>query len=556
MNNVLLIVSFPLFCVTTAAMAEDIRCSAAPTPDETAFVTPRTELAVSAAPLSASAVTTKKTIQISTGNSYLANIPALYEHASPAAGFDAKAFLDKKLNTAAVRQAIANAGVGGMGHGIAAMAAIGSGGDLSDGPTVGLGGAVQGSRIGGGVSGGGWKPSHGDDASGGTMGIPPLAADPPVSVGGGPGISGEGFGGVPFGRPSRGATSVTTAPELQPKAVAEQLGQKQLTPAQQAVFDSLGYNTPESQSCTKTVIMDASGAQAHVDSAFGSNAAKASQQWQKYLANPAAYTANDPDHGQVFAAAEAATKVLLQKCFSPATTAPAYTQLSIPKRLGFITVDGLQQCEALLISKDHILTARHCWFDSKETAAAYGTGKAYYASAADSSKRYQICAANSKVEDTSASLDDEQVVMRIASTGSDLPPLEIADPKEIKPFPSDRAPPPDQQVTRLVTFTWIGNSARFNPAFENNLAVGTTPCYVVAYDAPSQCFTNMCMTYEGTSGGAIFTADNAGKWKLLGMHIGAANPDDHKYPACTSTSTNKENAGLVANASLLAKYAK
>ncbi|WP_275760564.1 hypothetical protein [Ralstonia pseudosolanacearum] len=554
-----LIVGFSLLSISTLAAAEDVSCTVTATAEETPFAPREGTNAVLAA---------RAGIQLAAGEMVAKYNAAAAQTNGFSSGLSGKNLHDilvaAKPNWEAIRRQYAAGGSGG--------------GTLSggrDAASFGIDGGL-GWNAGGGVRKG---PDEGGPIApdspgihrrvtgthGGAFGYPPSVTDPAPElnddpVGGdesGGGILVAGGGGVP--RPSAGPNAVTTGSDEQGTVLGLQKG-RPLTPPQKKLLNNL-ISKPESLSCTQQVFRDAIGTMNVVDFKFGGNpnGPIEAREWQKYLANPSGY-GGAPDRAQAFADAVAAMKALLQKCFKPASQHPAYAELNIPQRLGFISVDGRHSCQGLLISKDHILTARHCWFDSpnNEPVTGYAKGAAYFVPSGSTGKRYQICAAETLLKGTSASLnslDEEQVVMRIAPVNYDLPKLDVSSPADIKVFPSEETPPPDAPVTMALTFTWVNGASKFDPTYKGDLAVGTVPCFVVAYDVTAHCVINMCPTYEGTSGGPVFTQDAVGKWRFLGIHLGAAAPADHVYPTCVATTaSDKENSVLMPNMSLLTKF--
>ncbi|MHA6897302.1 trypsin-like serine peptidase [Ralstonia pseudosolanacearum] len=312
----------------------------------------------------------------------------------------------------------------------------------------------------------------------------------------------------------------------QEPALIQQGRQTEFTPNQKQRLAALGHKGDTA--CTGDVTSQVQPTQRVLRNIFGRNEERIASEWRTYLADPATYSANSSTKGKAFAAATAALQDMLSKCLKPASDAPAYSALDVPKRLGFLYVYGGQQCEAMLLSRDRILTARHCWFESKDITQEYQDGRVDFVPAGDSSKRYQVCAAETKALGASGTLEDEQIVLRIAPVSYDLPVVDLFPSHDIAPFV--RKADDTSTSTSSVVFTWVAGAALVNPAFKDNLAVGSTACYVQAYDSGKQCFTHMCQTYPGTSGAAMFTQEN-GTWKLLGMHIGAAKPTaDGLYP--------------------------
>ena len=579
MNIVRLIGGFLLFCVAASAVADDVLCTVASPAEETAFASQggvNPPLAAGAGNqltadgIAASVRFRRAHDEITSGMSAKHNASS----ASPAKNNSfASAFSGKSLNDIveaaepnweAIVRKYATVGSSLSGATVAANVRIrdGSGWSAGGGMHVvpGEDGEVtpDAPRIPGYVAS---TLGRGFGHTAGVMDPAPGMNDDLIGARGSGGstlAAGEGHGdGLP--RPRAGPNAVTTASDEQGNVLGLQKGHP-LTPPQKDLLNSL-ISSPESLSCTQQVFEDATGTMNVVDAEFGGNpdGPIEAREWQKYLANPSNYT-GAPGRQQAFANAVAAMKLLLQKCFKPASQLPAYTKLNIPQRLGFISVDGRQSCEGLLISRDHILTARHCWFDSpnNEPVPGYAKGAAYFVPSGSTGKRYQVCAAETLSKGTSTSLNslgEEQVVMRIAPVNYDPSKLEVFNPTDIKAFPSEEAPPPNTPVTKALTFTWVNGASNFDSAYKGDLAVGTVPCFVVAYDSAAQCAVNMCMTYEGTSGGPVFTQDSSGTWKLLGIHLGAAAPEDNVYPSCAATkASTQENSVLMPDMSLLAKF--
>lgn len=360
-------------------------------------------------------------------------------------------------------------------------------------------------------------------------------------------------GGTRIAGPKRGRTTEMTPPfSEQEPALLRQGRQTEFTPNQKQRWVALRHEG--GTACTEDVTSQVRPTQAVLRNIFGRNEERIASEWRSYLADPATYSSKSAANGKAFAAATSALRDMLSKCFQPAAASPAYDALDIPKRLGFLYVYGGQQCEAMLLSRDRILTARHCWFEGKDVAQEYQNGRVDFIPVGDRSKKYQVCAAETKVLGASSTLQDEQIVLRIAPVSYDLPTLDLFPSHDIAPF--IRNVDDTGQSTTSVVFTWVDSASLVSPAFKDNLAVGSTACYVQAYDSGKQCFTHMCQTYPGTSGGAMFTREN-GTWQLLGMHIGAAKPTaDALYPACFEDAAPTQNAGLVANANLITKFMK
>ncbi|WP_157903302.1 trypsin-like serine peptidase [Cupriavidus malaysiensis] len=268
-----------------------------------------------------------------------------------------------------------------------------------------------------------------------------------------------------------------------------------------------------------------------------------------YLADRGAYVARGSRNSAMFDDYFAATQAALSKCLLPATESRAYSELEIPKRLGFISLNSTTVCEAWLLSRDFILTARHCWAEDGPRQD-FQAGMGYFRPSG-TTKRYQICGAqtqNRKLSDKT--LAEEQLVLRIAPVEYSVRAISVAAPAEVKSWKDlNGSKTPDS----IVLFSWLDESAKYDASYPNDLFLPRKSCYVVNYGTDG-CFSHFCPTFGGTSGAPIF-AKTAGTWKLLGVHIGAAQATGSPppYPACKDASPNV-NGGLVANGDLIKKF--
>lgn len=317
------------------------------------------------------------------------------------------------------------------------------------------------------------------------------------------------------------------------------------------ILSKLGYGV--AQTCTSSVVSDAATTDAVLLHDIANDDDTVESERQQYQRNPSAYAAAHPQWASDFQDNVAKWKLVLSNCFHPAATSPAYTALDIPARLGVISADGTEECLGYLISSDHILTARHCVFGAADVTTIYQQGNAMFTPVGAPDKHYQVCAAATSHAGLSTSLSDEQIVLRIAKVPQTVAAPVVFKADHILPLIE---PGHLQMPTQLATFTFIPHASDFDSTYSNNLGIAAAPgCYVLDYDAKNACYTHFCPTYPGTSGSPMFTG-SANSWSLVGVHIGTALTDDHLYGTCTAHAQSMENAGVNADGSLIAQFAK
>ncbi|UXY16653.1 hypothetical protein N8I74_06435 [Chitiniphilus purpureus] len=276
--------------------------------------------------------------------------------------------------------------------------------------------------------------------------------------------------------------------------------------------------------------------------------------WRKYLKDPDAFKAEQPQLATNFSNYHTHLNAVLNTCFTPAAPEGAYSAMDAPRRLGFLEFGEEHICEAYLISKEHILTARHCWQGRPSLINAYKAGKVTFRPLGSSDTRQQVCAAKTDKEGLSVNMPmkEELLVMRIAPVDFNPEPVKLASAKELVSWVEKKG---EALPTQLTVFTRVSGAEIVSPKFKGSIGTSKPAgCYIVNYNPGTSCFTHYCLTYPGTSGAPVFA--NFGKdWKLVGVHLGAAIPQTVKaYPSCGPNSTNLENAALLADQNLLNKY--
>jgi hypothetical protein len=316
-----------------------------------------------------------------------------------------------------------------------------------------------------------------------------------------------------------------------------------------AVFSALGYG-PNAE-CTHAVASGGEDSNLPLVNLFGDNDADIDVARKSYLANPAQYTQDHPTEAAALKVHIQKWQAVLTKCFKPASESPAYSAMKVSAKLGHLAADQ-SQCLAYLVSKDHIVTARHCVFDSSDLTDIYEKGAATFTVIGDSLKHYQVCAAETTKAGKNIGLPEEELTLRIAPVKEDVSATQIFDASTIKPL---MTPSGVQLPTSATVFSWIPHASEFDSRYTEDLGVAAGPgCYVIEYNAKRSCFTHFCPTYQGTSGSPLFAQASAGDWRMLAVHIGVARPNDGAYGVCTEDSNDAQNAAVTLDASALAKY--
>lgn len=315
------------------------------------------------------------------------------------------------------------------------------------------------------------------------------------------------------------------------------------------ILKQLGYGA--GNECTFAVASGAEDSDARLVGVFGNNPDLIASERKSYLADSSGYAQNNPIEAAALKDNIAKWQLVLSKCFKPAATSTAFGAMDAAHRLGHLRIDGTPTCLAYLVSKDHVLTARHCVYESSDLADAYQSGHASFQTIGDTGKAYRVCGATTAYPGRSKKLADEQLVLRIAAMPGPVGPARAVDADAIRPLLFLGAL---QMPTEAITFAWIPHASEFDKRYTNDLGVPSGPgCYVLRYDKGNACFTHFCPTYQGTSGGPMFT-QASGAWSLLGVHIGVVKPlPPSPYDACTLNAKDTENSGVVVNAKSLAQ---
>lgn len=329
---------------------------------------------------------------------------------------------------------------------------------------------------------------------------------------------------------------------------------QQLSAADQVILTSLGLD--KSPECSHEMAAAAEDSNLDLISYFVDDDAVIDAARREYLADPERYKQKYPVKAEVLRKHVELWRNVLQKCFTPANNAPEFASTNASSRLGFISLNGKGACLAYLVSRDHILTARHCIYHDDATTQVYRNGHATFSPVSDGNKHYQVCAVAGSLSGRSGdNIADEQVVLRIADTSQTGEGSALFDATSVRGL-ADKIHL--QQPTKLLIFTWVPHASEFDARYTGDIAFRTGPgsdCIVMNYDQKAQCFTHFCPTYRGTSGSPIF-ADAGGAWRLLGVHAGVAQPTDDAYAVCTAAPESTANTGVVLNKNSLSQFSK
>ncbi|SIO71980.1 Trypsin [Burkholderia sp. GAS332] len=333
-------------------------------------------------------------------------------------------------------------------------------------------------------------------------------------------------------------------PFLQTNGIGQQLKNAQALAAQNAnILNRLGYGG--NQKCTGSIVDDASSSDVALMSMFVNDEAKISEARRAYVGNPTGYVAQT-DSTTAAAVKDNVEKwrKVLANCFMPASHSLAFGPSGAAGRLGVIFTEVGPTCEGLLVTSDHILTARHCVYESKDITGLYTDGGAYFSVVGTPSKKYQVCSVVSSYSGKGKTLEDESVLLRIADTGKPFAIPDTVDTKIIEPLLTQGVL---QMPTSLTAFVDIPHASDIDSSYVEDIGVPTAPgCYVLDYDSNQGCFTHFCPTYSGTSGSPMFV-QSGNAYKILGVHIGPTIDRTGTYGTCTTHAMQIENSAVVVN---------
>lgn len=215
-----------------------------------------------------------------------------------------------------------------------------------------------------------------------------------------------------------------------------------------------------------------------------------------------------------------ATRTLLDKCFVAAENTAFELKHKALGQIGRLTYGINAECTATVIGDGrYLITARHCF---KPLVNAPSLAKDMWFKPAGSENRYAVCAIAEKdalLPEKIASIDFDQVLVRIASTGVTPRPIKLAALSQIMTT-ADEKIGSKAAPTLLVNMSYFPLAPLVYPEkFSSGYVSATAVCAATAKAA--SCFSHICGAVAGGSGSPIFEA-NAKDITLVGTHVGGS----------------------------------
>jgi hypothetical protein len=221
-----------------------------------------------------------------------------------------------------------------------------------------------------------------------------------------------------------------------------------------------------------------------------------------------------------FTAYLAATRTLLERCFSPAEQGDFEARHHALKQIGRLTYGNSAECTATIIGDgQYVITARHCF---RPLIRSPNLAVDIWFKPSSSEHRYAVCA----IADTDAllpnkisSAESDQVLVRVAPTGIKPQPVKIAVLDDIMTT-ADGKMGKNAAPTLLASVSYFPLAPVVYPdKFRSGYVSATSVCAATA-KGPS-CFSHICSAVAGGSGSPIFEAAASGI-TLVGTHVGGS----------------------------------
>ncbi|WP_157731465.1 trypsin-like serine peptidase [Azotobacter chroococcum] len=216
----------------------------------------------------------------------------------------------------------------------------------------------------------------------------------------------------------------------------------------------------------------------------------------------------------------------------------------IQQAVGLLSFENKVFCTALRLSKNEILTTKHCFLSPDNgthledvIAALENKGQIWFTYEAEPSNRFGICKTSlPKATFKSFGPESDNVKLRISTTNAPVAPLRWASSKK------DGGPLEDGTSLYLRGYFPFTETASTDLERLRSTAVGG--CF--AHSIAGRCFFHACQTTPIMSGAPIFIRPEPGIQRNLlevaGIHIGSAplsNPIGKNGPVCSGADGTK-----------------